>query len=104
MIWERAPKITYCAFKKLEFAVYDACAHFNDGRHATVDILHALNMAAGYHTRIMCSILNKRRKYSAAYKSKASSKKARKIIRANKKKKVVKQKQTEGKVYKAGDF
>ena len=57
----------------------------------------------GYHTR-MCYELNKRRKYCATYKSKASSKKARKIIRANKKKNVVKQKQTEGKVYKAGGF
>ena len=53
---------------------------------------------------MMCTILNKQRKYSAAYKSKASSQKARKIIRANKKMKVVKQKQTEGKVYKSGDF
>ena len=32
MIWERAPKISYFAFEKLEFAVYDACSHFNDGR------------------------------------------------------------------------
>ena len=74
------------------------------GRQATVDILKNLNISAGYHTRTMCYELNKRRKYSAAYKLKESSKKARKMIRANKKKKVVKQKKTEGKVYKAGGF
>ena len=104
MIWERAPKTTYCGYEKLEFAVYDACAHFNYGRQATIDILKIMNVDAGYHTRMMCYKLNKRRKYRATYKSKASSNKARKIIRDNKKKKVVKQKQTEGKVYKAGGF
>ena len=35
MIWERAPKTTYCGYEKLEFVVYDACAHFNYGRQAT---------------------------------------------------------------------
>ena len=92
MIWECAPKITYCTYEKLELAVYDACAHFSDGRQATVDIFKILNICDGYYTRTMCYVLNKRRKYSAAYKSTASSKKERKVIRANKKKKVVKQK------------
>ena len=55
-------------------------------------MLNILNVDAGYHTR-MCYELNKRRKYCATNKSKASSKKARKIIRANKKKKVVQEKQ-----------
>ena len=91
MIWERAPKTTYCGYDKLEFAVYDACAHFNYGREATIDILRIMNVDAGYYTRMMCYELNKRRKYCATFKSKASSKTARKIIRANKKKKVVKQ-------------
>ena len=27
MIWESAAKTTYCGYEKLEFAVYDACAH-----------------------------------------------------------------------------
>ena len=40
MIWERAPKTTYCGYEKLVFAVYDACAHFNYGRQATIDILN----------------------------------------------------------------
>ena len=84
MIWERAPKTTYCGYKKLEFAVYDACAHFNYGRQATIDILKIMYVDAGYHTR-MCYELNKHRKYCATYKSKASSKRARKIIRARSK-------------------
>ena len=34
MIWERVPKITYCANDKLELAVYDASVNFNEGRQA----------------------------------------------------------------------
>ena len=52
----------------------------------------------------MCYMLNKRRKYLATYKSKDSTKKARKIIRTERKNKGVIQKQTEGTVYKAGAF
>ena len=59
-----------------------------------IDILRIMNVDAGYHT--LCYELNKRKKYCATYESKASSREARKIIRANKKKK--------GKVYKAGGF
>ena len=70
MIWERAPKTTYCGHEKLEFAVYDACAHFNYGRQATINI----SIYQYIHTR-MCYELNKRRKYCATYKSKVSSKK-----------------------------
>ena len=32
MIWERAPKNTYCANEKLELAVCDASANINEGR------------------------------------------------------------------------
>ena len=49
-------------------------------------------------------MLNKRRKYLATYKSKDSTKKASKVIRAERKNKGVIQKQTEGTVYKAGGF
>ena len=98
MIWERAHKTTYCSFDKLEFAVYDAVANFNDGRQASIDILEHLNIRSGYHTATMCFMLNKRRKYLAVCKSKDSMKKARKIIRAERKNKGVKQNKNEGTV------
>ena len=88
MIWERVPKITYCPNDRLELAVYDASANFNEGRQATIDILKDLNINPGYHTTVMCYDLNKRRKYSAVYKYKPSSKTTRKVIRANRKKKI----------------
>ena len=103
MIWERAPKTTYCGYEKLEFAAYDACAHFNYGRQATIDILRIMNVDAGCHTRT-CYELDKVGNIVLHINQKQVVKKARKIIRANKKKKVVKLKQTEGKVYKAGGF
>ena len=38
-IWERAPKMNYCSFDKLEYAVYDAVANFNDSRQGSIDVL-----------------------------------------------------------------
>ena len=78
-IWERAPKVTYCPYDKMEFAVYDAVSNFNDGRQASVDILQYLNIHPGYHTRVMAFELNKRRKYLAMYKSKETTKKTEKL-------------------------
>ena len=50
----------------------------------------------------MCYDLNKRRKYSDKFKP--SSKTTRKVIRANRKKKIDKHNKSEGKTYKAGGF
>ena len=102
MICERAPKYRYCGFDKLEFAVYDAVANFNDGRQATLYIFKMLNVDPGYNTLSACSSLNIRRRRSATLHSSAVWKKKRKIIRAEKKRKTDKSKCTEGKVYKAG--
>ena len=103
-IWERAPKVNYCSFDKLEFAVYDAVANFNDGRQGSIDVLQKMNICAGYHTTTMCFELNKRRNYLAKYKSKDSTKKTRKIIRAERKHNAVKQQKSEGTVYIPGCF
>ena len=44
MIWDCPPKSPHCGLEKLEFAVYDAVATFNDGRQATLDIFKMLNV------------------------------------------------------------
>ena len=49
-IWERARKVNYCSFDKLEFAVCDAVANFSDGRQASIYVLQKMNICAGYHT------------------------------------------------------
>ena len=92
MIWERVRKITYVGKDILDFAVYDAAANFNDGRQGTIDLFKQLNIRPGYHTTISCYMLNKRRVDSAKYKSTESTKKRRKLIRAQKKTKSHKQK------------
>ena len=50
MIWARVPKYRYFAYDKLEFAVYDPAANFNDGRQASLDIFKELNVVPGYYT------------------------------------------------------
>ena len=103
-LWERVPKTNYCAFDKLELAVYDAVGNFNDGKQASIDILKYLNISPGYLTATMCFEINKRRKYLATYKANDTTKKARKIIRAEQKRKGSNQKDFEGTVSKAGAF
>lgn len=104
MIWERAPKYRYCAFDKLEFAVYDAVANFNIGRQASLDIFKMLNIDPGYYMLCACAAMNIKRRRSAMNHSTAEWRKRRKIIRAEKKRKTDKNKKKEGKTYKAGEF
>ena len=55
------------------------------------------NMKAGYFTTNMCKQLNYKRKHVSGYKNMESSKKRRKIIRGNKKRKSDKDTLKEGK-------
>ena len=104
MIWSRAPKFRYCARDKLEFAVYESAANFNDGRQASLDILKELNIEPGYYTTAACINMNIKRKRSAVSHNSIKWKKARKIIRAEKKRKIDKTKKKEGNTYKAGGY
>ena len=98
------PKYRYCSFKKLEFGVFDAVANFNDGRHASLDILKRVYVEPGYYTTSGCISINMKRRRSAMYHHSSAVKKARKIIRACRKRKIDKNKKVEGSVYKAGGF
>ena len=84
--------------------MYDAAVNFNDGRQGTIEIFKKLNITPGHYTTVLCYMLNKRRIYSAKYKAKASTKKARKLIRAMKKWKGHTEKKLVGKTYKCGGF
>ena len=90
MIWNRIPKTRYCGLDKLEFAVYDAVAHFDIGRMATIKVFETLNIIPGLYTLELWNILNNKRKQSASFKEMDSSKKQRKIIRNLKKRRNVK--------------
>ena len=102
MIWERVPKYRYCGFKKLQFRDYDALANFNDGRKASLENFKNINIEPGYY--ITSSSMNIKRRRSAAYQHLLYAQKARKIIRAQRKRKGNKNKNKEGLVYKAGGF
>ena len=104
LIWERAPKSVYISIDKLNFAVYDAVAIFNDGRHGSLNVFKNVGIDPGYYTTDLCCILNLKRKVFAEYKFRNETKKRRKIIRAQKKKNAVAKKHIEGKTYKAGGF
>ena len=93
--------MNYCSFDKLDYIVYDAVANFNDGRQGSIDVLQ--KMIIWEITTTMCFELNKRRRYLAKYKSKDSTKKTRKIIRAEKNI-AAKQRKSESTVYNPGGF
>lgn len=104
MIWERIPKYRYCSYNKLKFGVYDAVCNFNDGRQASLEILKKANVEPGYYTTSACISMNIKRKRSAVYHHNSAVQKARKIIRAQRKRKVDKNKKKEGNVYKSGGY
>ena len=64
-----------CAFDKLELALCDAVANFNDGKQASTDILKRLNISLGYHTATMCFEVNKQRQYLTTYNANDTTKK-----------------------------
>ena len=104
MIWQRVPKEVYVGRETLELGLYDAVAHFNIGAVTVIRILQALNIPPGKYTEEGCKLLDQLRVDGAEYKSKASTKKRRKVIRGLKKRKEDKNKQREGVNYASGQF
>ena len=102
MIWERAPKSKYCGIDKIKLCVYDAIGAFNYGSKSSLDIYTLLSIKPGFFTTKLCCELNLKRKYNSGYKNLDSSKRKRKIIRGDKKKKDDKNTQKEGKTYEPG--
>ena len=103
-IWERIPKTRFVSRTQLEFAVNDAVANFNIGRKSSVVIFEKLCMIPGRYTLKGCQHINKRRLFNSVYKSMENSKKRRKIIRGNIKKKDDKEEEKDGESYAAGAY
>ena len=61
-------------------------ANFNDGRQASLDILKKVNVETGYYTTAACINMSIKRRRSAMHHHSSTVKKARKIIRAQRKK------------------
>ena len=77
----------YCGLDTLEVAMYDAVANNNYGRKALLGIYEHLIMIPGEFTSRMCKVLNVRRKYNVAHHNAPVTKKQRKVLRGEKKKK-----------------
>ena len=104
MICQRVPKEVYVGKETLELGLYDAVAHFNIGAVTVIRILQALNIPPGKYTEEGCKLLDQLCVDGAEYKSKASTKKRRKVIRGLKERKEDKSKQREGVNYASGQF
>ena len=61
MIWYSVPKYTYVGRKTFETHAYDAVAHFNIGKLATLRRSKSLWTDRGTYTRLGYSALNKDR-------------------------------------------
>ena len=101
MIWERVPKD---GSETLQLGVYDAVAHFNIGSQAAVNILHQLGLEPGEFCLEEFKMADNLRIQKGNVKATEESKKRRKILRAQRKRKGDKAQENEGVTYAAGAF
>jgi len=83
---------------------FDAVANFNIGRKASVLVFEKLSMIPGRYCTKGCSDINRKRLFTASYKSQEIAKKRRKIIRVQSKSKSDKIEEKEGSLYEPGAF
>ena len=66
-IWERIPKGHYVSLTHLQFGTFDAVAHFNIGRQASVLVLEKMNLRPGKYLLEGCRKINQKRLYLQPY-------------------------------------
>jgi len=103
-IWERIPKNHYVSLTHLQFGTFDAVAHFNIGKQASVLILEKMDLRPGMYMLEGCRQINKKRLYLSRYKNLDHVKKRRQVIRGKKKNKYDKSLEKEGNPYQTGAF
>lgn len=104
MVWQRIPKEIYVGRETLELGLYDAVSYFNIGSMSIIKLFQALGIPSGKYTEEGCRLQDQLRVNIAQHKSKATTKKRRKVIRGLKKRKDDHNKQTEGVSYGPGQF
>jgi hypothetical protein len=104
MVWQRVPKEVYVGRDLIEFGLYDAVAHFNEGSRTVLKLYDSLKIPPGKYTEVGCRVLDDERIYGAEYKEMDKSKKRRKVLRGQRKNKEDKKQQAEGATYGAGSF
>ena len=104
LVWQRVPKEVFVGRSLLEFGLYDAVAHFNQGSVTVLELYKSLNIEPGLYTEAGCRVLDNERVYGAEYKENDTRKRRRKVLRGQRKKKEDKKQQVEGPSYSAGSF
>ena len=104
MVWQRIPKEVYVGNEKLQLGLFNEVSHFKIGSLTVIRLYQALFIPPGKYTEEGCKFQDLQRVHVAQHKSKASTKKRRKVIRGLKKKKDDKNKQKEGVNYGPGQF
>lgn len=104
MIWERVPKTVFIGSETLQLGIYDAVAHFNIGCQAAVNVLLELGLEPGEFCLEAFRIADNLRIQKGNVKASETSKKRRKILRAQRKRKGDKTQENEGVTYAAGAF
>ena len=104
LTWQRIPKEIYVGRETLELGLYDAVSYFNIGSISIIKLFQALGIPPGKYTKDGFRLQDQLRVNIAQHKSKATTKKRRKVIRGLKKRKDDHNKQTEGVSYGPGQF
>ena len=104
MIWNLVPKATHIGSDVLSVDVYDAIAHFNNGKKAALDIMELLKIDPGYYMTKCCSSVNRRRKSSSIHRVSEPQKKSLKGVASFQKKKQDKNIEPEGTSCEKGSF
>ena len=99
LVRQRVLKEVFVSWDTIEFGLYDAIAHFNNGAKIVLALYKALGISPGKHKEADCEALDQERLYRAAYKEKDANKKRRKVLRGQNKRKEDKKKDSEGATY-----
>ena len=68
MVRERVPNEVYVGRETVEFGMYDAVAHFNDGSKTVIDLYKALEITPGKYTE-GCQTQDQSQIYNAEFRS-----------------------------------
>ena len=104
IVWKRIPKATYVSLQTFKFGVFDSVAHFNVGTKAAVLLFEKMGMIPGRYMTKGCDTRNRKRLFNASYKDGETTKKRRKVLRGQSKKKTDIHDEKEGTLYEPGGF
>ena len=102
LIWERCTKEKYVERVVIEEAVYSAIAYFNEGAKSIGNLFSKVGVRCEQYSQQACARKDDSRLYHAAYKTKESTQKRRKVLRAIRKGFQDKATEAEGDLYSAG--